>query len=64
MTMINVCTRITVFPNGWMGERCRPPWLAENLLIPLLQEKSLQNQIFILPPAKVYLPELKNSFHV
>ena len=47
-----------------MGERCRPPWLAENLLIPLLQEKSLQNQIFILPPAKVYLPELKNSFHV
>ena len=48
---------------GW--ERViHPPWPAKNLLIPLLQEKALQNQIFILLPAKVHPPQLNNSFHV
>ena len=47
-----------------MGEGDGVPPLAENFLTPLLQEKSLPNQIFIPLAPKVHPPQLNNSFHV
>ena len=52
LTMINVCTCIRVFPNGWMGERDVPPPLprsAENLLFPL---PKVPKPIFYSAPSK------------
>ena len=62
LIMINVCIR--VFHTGGMGEGDGVPSLAENLIMPLLQEKSLPNQIFIPPAPKVHPPQLNNSFYV
>ena len=64
LTMMNVWTCISVFPTGVMGERWGPPPPAEHFLIPLFQQISLPNQIFISPLPKVHPSKLNNTSHV